>query len=734
MLLLTGIYAAVLLGVGGLWALSVRPLPDRQGAETEGEQLGLLGLALGWGFGVVPALAFMTYLAFGVTVGPTSVLAWALASALASMGLWWRRGGRSGAPLMPIALAPCLRAHRVGLILVAAIGLLYALRWDRHIFSVGHSCIHQVGLIAAGALPSSADVLRDNIQDARLGNPAVIAAFIGLFHGLGPRLLYGGCGLLIALGAWTTGVRLGGRLAGLLAAPALALSPWLLKNPLVDENLLALAVIASFAPWLLGRRAPWATLGLLAGLALGMRHVLVLAVPAWLLAAMWANRGPWRGRAVLRFGGFMALATLPWHLHHHLAMGSVLRFESFGQVPAQYHDFGFGPVLWEGMLNWPFYDTLVRTPHNPFPTAVLWPLWLLDHLGTGLCALAVVGSVVGWRRGWRKQTVRWLWWLPLFAALAVQEKWDDPNKMGVGLLLLWPLLEWGLTGARAIVRRPSVFGPAALSLALLLWWLPATVAQLQVPADPRYGAVFPEDAVELPELLMSQRQAALEVGLLPDWGRVADFRAFDPLAALRQIATDAGQPALRPQHAPWGWPPEMVGGRRGTTEVGLSLQSPPWRAKAGESAPGCAEGKLIEAGAAVKLLGPFAVPWSAVPVTGLLAPTGAAVPGLLLLHGDYGWLAQKSPQQPHAELPAAKVQGEFQWLLMGDSAPRPEAAMWRDLVQVPVSDACLRLRLEGSDMALAFAYNLEGTRHLVWRGQVAEGRLRLFGARQALHN
>ncbi len=735
LLVLTLLYGAALAATGILAALVSRPLPDRQGPQTDGEMLGLVGLAAAWGFGVVPALSFMLYLAAGVPVAPTSVLAVALVSMSGSAGIWELRRRHHDTTLVPLAMAPVLRVHRVGGLAILAVAAVYFLRWDRSIFSVGHSCIHQVGLIAVGALPQTADVMRENIQDARLGNPAVIAAFLGLFQGLGPRLLYAGCGALIAGGAYTTGVRLSGRPMGLLALVLLALNPWLLKNPLVDENLLALATLASFAPWLLGRRAPWLVLGVVAALALGMRHVLVLAVPAWLLAAAWPRDGRWRWRPAALLTGTMALGTLPWHLHHHLAMGSVFRFESFGQVPPQVHDSVLGSFQWEGMLNWPLYAEVVRTPHNAFPTFALWPLWLLDHFGVLLCAVAAAGVAFSARGNRRGLAVRAAWLIPLWAALALQEKWDDANKMGVGLLLLWPILEWMLLGVKAAARQPLKWGLPAILAGLALLLVTPILQSWQVPADPRYAAVFPEDAVEVPGLLEMERRSALDVGLLPDIGRLGDFRAFRGGEALRRVAADLHAPALSHRHAPWGWPADAPASDGLPTEVTLSLANPPWDGlDAGES--GCEEAPTVDLvqGRGATLLGPVAVPWATVPVTLLATPGDAPWPGLLILHGDYSWLAGKPPVAPHAELPATKVQGEFRWLLLGDTPAPPDAPIWRDLSHAPLARPCVRLRVRTGPLALALATNLEGARHLVWRARAAAGRLHIVDGGPALHN
>ena len=741
-ILASTLYATALLVAGLVSVLAARPLEDRTGRAADSEQLSLLCTSLGWGFAVIPATAFFLYTATGIAVSATTVLAMALASSLIA-GLLWRVRKRAWpqALLLPAAFLPALRRHRGGLVLAVAVAVYYFFHYDRSIFSVNHSCIHQVGLIAIDFLPSSADVMRENLQDARLGNPAVIAGFLAVFQGLGTRLLYAGCGGLMALAAYASSMGAHNRpWHRVLAMALLTLNPYILKSPLVDENLLALTVTASFLPWMLRDRAPWFILGVIASLALGMRHVLVLTLPAiaWVLwpragaAGIAIGRRTWRPMFV--FFGAVLLGSVPYHLHHHLAMGSVLRFESFGQIPAFAHDFGFGPVAWEGLLNWPFHDSVVRTPHNPFPTFVLWPLWFLDHFGVLLCSAGLIGAVVSLRRVPRQGAFHLLYFGLVAGALAIQEKWDDPNKMGVILVVLWPVIHSMVNGLRAVAIRPTrSLSGLALLVVLILFAIPRLSAW-NVPADARYRATFPLDGVEVPDLLEQQRAMVLDVGVLPDYGRLEEFSNTPALDKLASAIDDILHPALRHERTPLGSRPSAEPTDNGASTVLLNLNVAPWRQEAplmNTSQP--AQVDLIR-GERPQLVGPLKVAWSSAPVTLLLVPAAAGRAGILLLHGDYSWLADDPATPRQNTLSRDKVLGEAQWLLLGGTMALPGKGVWRKIERRSLETSSIRLQLPAGSLNLAFSYNIEGTRHLLWRASVAAGSVHVGKPQKAWHN
>ncbi len=541
--LLFAVVATALFGLlpGFIVARCVWPeLPARRGDGRA------LLLALAWGAGVVPTLAFHAHLATGVRV------TWPLLAAVAALhyavavAVTVRRGGRGA---LQWWLAP-LRSVGPGTWLgVGAVWLLWLLRYDSAPLPPESSCIYGAALVATGVRGEDASLLFENIEDARLGNSGVIAGFAALYGELGFRWLYATCGALMALGGRELGriARPGAAWAGPVGAAALALNPWVLSLPQADENVLALAFCAPTLALLLGKRPPWLLVGGLLGLVLSMRHVLILSAPAALLWAVWA---PDRRRAALRLGLGVTLGTAFEHLHHLLALGSVLRFESNEQFPALPYSLLGVPFLWEGMVNWPLHDTLVRTPWNPSPMLIAWPLHGLRAWGTLAFLLLGVGAARG---AWIDRRGAWFWavWaLPTAGILALQESWDFPNKMGVALVLFAALPWCAAHGLSALRDRRVLAGWLVAALALA--WLP--VPPIVGVADARYHARFPLAPEESPALVAAAAEDR-GFGALPSGAalhRHGDLFAADHLRHLASVLRDR---RIRDAVHPWGWGP-----------------------------------------------------------------------------------------------------------------------------------------------------------------------------------
>ncbi|MEE2829231.1 MAG: hypothetical protein VX498_08585, partial [Myxococcota bacterium] len=371
------------------------------------------------------------------------------------------------------------------------------------------------------------------------------------FDAVGYRALHGTCGLLLALSGCVLGNSLGrSERWAWVGLVVLALNPYVLSLPQPDENLLALAWFAPAVLLLLSTKPRWLLGGVLLGLSLTMRHVLILSLPAFAVLVMAA---PARRRAagLLLLG--LGLATFFEHLHHALALGSVLRFESNAQfAPQAYSIFG-GTLHWEGMLNWPIHDRLVRTPHVPLPTLLRWPLHLADLFGVLGMALGLVGFVAGWRRS-KKLSLFWaLCFVPTYLLLALQESWDFPNKMGVLVTLLLPLAAWLMTGLLVVVERPRFHLGVVALLGLVLFVALPRLGSVDAPADPRYYSQFPETPPEAPALLEQERDRLLDLGLLPDYGRLSDAGPLWDRGLHRSLAALFAGKVPITELRPWGW-------------------------------------------------------------------------------------------------------------------------------------------------------------------------------------
>ncbi len=555
--------AAVLLVPGILTAALLRDGKDDDstarrvdGAASPEQTTHQVLVALGWGAGIVPTLSFFISLFTPLHLTFPLIFAVGLAHSAGCAALLARQAGRQRLldeldPRRWRAACSGPAARVIGAAL--AIGLLYFLKYDRSL-AFNESCIYTTALTATGHVDPQINLLVENIQDARLGNTGVLAGFVALFGQLGFRILYGVCGVLLALSGWSLGwLCYRKSLWAWLALLLLPLNPSVAGIPLLDENLLTLSFAGTGLALLLNRPR-WFAAGAMIGLAVTMRHVMILAFPATLFVA-WASAHRWK--ALKRYIGAFFLFTLPENVHHLVApdIGSLLRFESNPQYPAFPYKILGMDLEWNGLLNWPFHETIVRTPGNPFPTFVRWPLYLADHLGLVLFSLLLIGFVAIWRhpRG-RSLALFWLlWWLPVQLSLAVQEAWDVPNKMGVIVIVFASFVAWIVYGAGWVKDRPLP-GLVALGVAVVLGIGAAEgIRTWRPPVDDRYYTVYPGERHELPARVEDKAERLTDIGLLPDFAQLNRFGTFLSLRKVSELWADVGQTSIERERYAWGW-------------------------------------------------------------------------------------------------------------------------------------------------------------------------------------
>ncbi|MCP4871336.1 MAG: hypothetical protein GY898_21715 [Proteobacteria bacterium] len=522
-------------------------------------------LATAWGFGIVPSIAFWLHLVGGPSYSLGLVGAAAGAHVLVAIGVEVKRRRAklaAGPTWWTAPLRGALPVVGAGLLL----GAFLFVRFDASALAPENSCIVSAALTATGFKGDEVNLLTDNVEDARLGNTGVIAGLLTVWQQPAYRALHAICGLLLVLAGFVLGRRTGGtRAAGWIGAVVLAANPWVLGLPQPDENLIALAWASAGLALFLARRPPWFAAAMLLGLAATMRHVYVLGLPAIVLYAV-TDRDGKKAMGALVAG--VGLSTLLENVHHALALGSVFRFESNAQFPA--FDYAFG-LRWEGMMNWPLYSEIVRTPHVPLPTFAMWPLWVADHLGLLLFSTLALGFAVGWARDRRE----WLFWFGLLAPctgmLALQESWDFPNKMGVLVMLATPMAVWAADAVGTLRKAPKVSTAVILVLAAGGWFGARAASDVAIPADARYFEVFPETAPDTASLLSFDQAEATDVGLLPDLHRLARSAPFLSMRNLRAMGAELSSPAVVPDQHPWGWFPGEPPPRGEPVTLAISL-------------------------------------------------------------------------------------------------------------------------------------------------------------------
>ncbi len=419
----------------------------------------------------------------------------------------------------------------------------------------------------------------------RYGTTAIIAPMVACFGVLGFRLVFALLPALCVLFGARLATRLTGRPRISATAAALAvLNPYVLKIVILDENVMAFALgMAALALLVEHRTAarplPVAVLaGWAFGAMLGVRHVDLpfLATAVVLLG--------WRPRSLGAFLGATAAAALPCALHHIVAYGTLFTEEHF--VDEVFFATPHALFGWEfsytGLLNWPFTldHALVRTPYNPLPTLLFYPVQFIAHVGSLLAALTVIGAVQLFRRERRLTLALAVYALPLYGLLAVLENWMDPNKMGVliNLFVALPVvLALGLDWLLIRSWRPSALkaGVTAVVAAVVtavvtaaLSGLTVAAAHLTFPDDPRFYVKYPKVRRERPEYLAFERDNVSHGSPLPSLRFLEQYAPFVLGERLGFLWDELGDRRFRRPVAPIAEAPD------GSVLVTLDLSRP----------------------------------------------------------------------------------------------------------------------------------------------------------------
>ncbi len=544
-------------------ALRSRPTPLELVSETL-----LLTVTL------VPIPVFTVALLARAYLTPAWMATGSLIATLLAVGLWWRlQGARGRAGLFE--LSPGQPKTRAALIAAVAVFLAFLVDYDHRHFQYG--CINGVVMQAltpeaAGAFDPHGNEDEDAIDSVdfgaptqrsadapmglldvhgtgqRLGTTAIIAPIVTLFEVFGFRLTFA----LLPVVGFLFAVRLIGTLTGrrgiaIAAALCAICNPYVIKIVILDENVMAFCLATASLSLLVAppTRASLVCSGIAFGAALGTRHI---DLPFGLAALILLERRP---KAWLTWGLPALVAALPCALHHHFTYGSVFAHEHFVDeifvsVPHSFLGYEF---QYTGLLNWPFHETLIRTPYNPWPTVLYYPLNVVVHLGTALSAVALIGL---WRLTVAHRTLAvalLAWAVPQYGLLAVLENWMDPNKMGV-IITLFPILVVALGLGMAWVDSAKRAGVLVATTAAVSGLMLASPA-LDSPADPRFYAKYPRVRAEAPEYLEHEQALVATGNPLPSLYFAQQYALFRPGERLSNLVADyADRRFRRPTEAP----------------------------------------------------------------------------------------------------------------------------------------------------------------------------------------
>ena len=448
----------------------------------------------------------------GVVVLLTGGLAW-----------WWRRGAAQPRPSGEdtAVLGVCV-----------AVGMLAFFSYDAFLFQYG-SCLSGDVLTIAGRfddLTARPWSLEDLSGGQRLGAIAWPLPTTVAFGVDGFRLLY-------ALDRFV----LAGATAGLLraltgsarwaavGALVMTLNPYVFQVPVVDENVITLTLVTLVLYVLfcdLPVRARPAVVGVLAALVIANRHVLLLGLGGLLLPLLPGRDR--RGRSMAWFAAGLLVALVPVVVHH-------LSFFEPGVWESRYSEPAHGglPIPVYEFLNWPLHDRLVRTPFNPFPTAILFPLRLVQELGLVLVGAAALGAIELFRR---RRVAFWslvLLAAPTMACLSLLEQWTKPNKAGIPLIVLTPVVVGAVLGLKRVAEGPirrrlvELAASAVLAAVVVLG-----LAEVHATADARSYERSARQGRQLHterSTIVDRRR--LELVSIAPWPSVSSYARYSPFLA-----------------------------------------------------------------------------------------------------------------------------------------------------------------------------------------------------------
>lgn len=282
-------------------------------------------------------------------------------------------------------------------------------------------------------------------KDQRLGSAIFYAIPSLLFGKLGFRIFFALIASLIFLLGFSAAYNIFDRISlSLFCGLILSVNPYLLSVDRLNPNILGLALIAMLLSLITESNIQYSLIGITIGILGGIRNVSLIFIPAIIFFTLFSVEGwNWKksmNRLVI-MGFFALLFILPILFWNSFAFGHPLEHPTqypglYGFRPVFEHNFFGKTFFFNGLLNYPFHSSIVRTPHSPFPTFLTLPLLLLSSFGLIIFALFFLG--ISQLYSYDKK-VFWfilLFLIPFFSFLLFQENWEDVKTTFI--LLLFP--------------------------------------------------------------------------------------------------------------------------------------------------------------------------------------------------------------------------------------------------------------------------------------------------------
>jgi len=339
-------------------------------------------------------------------------------------------------------------------------------------------------------------------EDQRIGTGILLAAPFALVRLAAFRWGFAAAWTLTFLfGFFAFRRLLGGFAVPLAASLLLVFNPFSLYVERLNGNLFGLAILTFLFFLVLDEAPSWWLIGLVYGILGGIRNEAIVVGPMFVAAIAWRSRGRRAfagGLAIFTAAAFAAI--LPVLLWNRFAYGQMLIHPSQvahleGFRPTFPHRFLGAEFAFNGLLNVPFHDHLVRTPHFAFPTFLHWLLVTVNSLGLPPAALAVTGVAALWRKSRVACGLLAFWWLVVYVLFAPQENWEELKQTFMALHL-FPLVAFAAAGLDDLVRRARQWrawlAPLAVAGALAAGVVALRGADF--PVDERWYVRFPHAA------------------------------------------------------------------------------------------------------------------------------------------------------------------------------------------------------------------------------------------------
>ncbi|MBN3039887.1 MAG: hypothetical protein JW867_02045, partial [Candidatus Omnitrophica bacterium] len=277
-----------------------------------------------------------------------------------------------------------------------------------------------------------------------------------------------------------------------------ALNSYILSINNLNPNILGLMIISILLYLLLKDTPHGLIIGLVYGTLGGIRNESILFLPAIIYWLFISSPGKRRNIILFFIGSLLTIAPiLYWNQY---AFGNPFmhptQFPSLGGFrPVFEHRFLFWKFYFNGMLNYPFYHKIIRTPYFSFPTFLLLPLTLASSLGILMFSFIFTGALNLFKR--RKQLFIFfmLWLLPMYLLLAVQENWSN-LKMTFLLMLINPIIIFIAAGIENLfsVRKLKKKLTAVALLSIAIFFSIKSLAYFDFKVDQRWYKRFPRAA------------------------------------------------------------------------------------------------------------------------------------------------------------------------------------------------------------------------------------------------